>query len=126
MGHPTLPHSNDDRPSELKVPTGLGWSEFFHELGQGSQGPEGGSPEEKAESLQERTLYASENGDRWSLVRDTDNGRVFVRHRPNPASGGQASDTEVGAFLSRGGMGPEKQELLRLIGSAVRDPETGA
>jgi hypothetical protein len=33
---------------------------------------------------------------------------------------------EVGAFLVRGGMGPEKQELLRLIGSAVETPEVNA
>ncbi len=69
--------------------------------------------------LQERLLYASENGDRRSLARDSDTGQVFVRHRPNLPSGGQVSDLELGAFLIRGGSGPEKQELLRLIGSLV-------
>jgi hypothetical protein len=69
--------------------------------------------------IQERALYASENGDRWSLARDPDTGHVFVRHRPNPSSGGQTNDIEVGEFLVRGGLGPEKQELLRLIGLLV-------
>lgn len=67
--------------------------------------------------IQQRLLYASENGDRWSLARDSDTGRVFVRHRPNLPSGGPVSDIELGEFLIRGGLGLEKQELLRLIGS---------
>jgi hypothetical protein len=125
MGHPTRPENKADRPSRSKAPTGLGWSEFFHELGVGTQG-EGGSPETAPAHLQERTLYASENGDRWSLVRETDSGRVLVRHQPNLASGGRASEMEVGAFLVQGGMGPEKQELLRLIGSAVETLEVSA
>jgi len=70
-------------------------------------------------SIQERALYASENGDRWSLAGDPDTGHVFVRHRPNLSSGGRASDIDVGQFLVRGGSGPEKQELLRLIGLLV-------
>ena len=69
--------------------------------------------------IQERLLYASENGDRWSLARDSDTGQVFVRHRPNMPSGGPVSDIQLGEFLARGGLGPEKQELLRLIGSLV-------
>lgn len=70
-------------------------------------------------STQERQLYKSENGDRWSLVRDPDNGGVFVRHRPNLPSRGQVSDTSLGEFLIQGGLRPEKQELLRLIGGLV-------
>lgn len=73
--------------------------------------------------IKERTLYTSENGDRWSLGRDTETGNVFVRHRPNQSSGGQASDQEVGAFLIQVGMGPEKQELLRLIGELVDESD---
>ncbi len=69
--------------------------------------------------IRERALYASENGDRWSLARNPDTGRVFVRHKPNLPSGGQASDIELGEFLVQGGMGPEKQELLRLVGGLV-------
>ncbi len=73
--------------------------------------------------IQERLLYASENGDRWSLARDSDTSQVFVRHRPNLSSGGQVSDLELSEFLARGGSGPEKQELLRLIGDLVKiDP----
>jgi hypothetical protein len=48
-------------------------------------------------------------------------GRVFVRHEPNLASGGKISDIDIGAFLSRGGQGQEKQELLRLIGTLVEE-----
>lgn len=70
-------------------------------------------------STQERLLYASENGDRWSLCRDPDSGCVFVRHRANLPSGGLVSDTTLGEFLVQGGLGPEKQELLRLIGGLV-------
>ena len=57
--------------------------------------------------------------DRWLLVRDPDTGRVFVRHEPNLPSGGQVADIEIGAFLIAAGNGPEKQELLRLIGTLV-------
>jgi hypothetical protein len=47
---------------------------------------------------------------------------VFVRHEPNLPSGGQAVDIEMGAFLVAVGNGLEKQELLRLIATLVRDP----
>ena len=63
-----------------------------------------------------RDLYRSANGDRWLLVRD-DTGRVFVRHEANPASGGPVTDSEIAEFLAQAGLGPEKQELLRLISS---------
>ena len=76
--------------------------------------------------IQERTLYSSENGDRWSLARDSGTGRVFVRHRPNLSSGGQTSDVELGEFLTRGGLGPEKQELLSLIGGLVTGSQNEA
>ncbi|MCZ0964247.1 hypothetical protein [Paracoccus benzoatiresistens] len=68
---------------------------------------------------QERLLYASENGDRWSLCHDRDSGRIVVRHRANLSSGGLVSDIGLGEFLVQGGLGPEKQELLRLIGSLI-------
>lgn len=71
--------------------------------------------------IESRNLYHSSNGDRWCLVRDSGSGRVFVRHKPNLSSGGQAANIEVGDFLVRGGFGPEKQELLRLIGSLVEE-----
>lgn len=63
-----------------------------------------------------RDLYRSANGDRWQLIRD-DTGRVFVRHEGNRPSGGTVTDSEIGAFLSGGGLGPEKQALLRIIGT---------
>lgn len=66
-----------------------------------------------------RVLYESPNGDRWLLARDSRSGRVFVRHEANVPSGGQATDMEIGPFLSRGPHGPEHQELLRLIGTLV-------
>jgi hypothetical protein len=68
-----------------------------------------------------KELYRSSNGDRWCLARDRDAGRVFVRHEPNIASGGRASEIEIGAFLSAG-LGPEQQELMRLIGTLVNAP----
>ena len=71
--------------------------------------------------VQKRELYASANGDRWSLVRDPASGRVFVRHEPNASSGGRSSDIEVGSFLSRDAHGPEHRELLRLIGTLVEE-----
>jgi hypothetical protein len=66
-----------------------------------------------------REFYLSANGDRWLLARDPATGRVFIRHEPNLPSGGQVADIEIGAFLIAAGQGPEKQELLRLIGTLV-------
>jgi hypothetical protein len=43
-------------------------------------------------------------------------------HEANLPSGGQATNVELGAFLAEGGAGPEKQELLRLIGTLVEGP----
>ena len=70
-------------------------------------------------AIRTRQIYLSPNGDSWLLVRDLDTGRVFVRHEPNLPSGGQVADIEIGAFLIAAGNGPEKQELLRLIGTLV-------
>ena len=74
-------------------------------------------------SIQTRTLYQSANGDRWCLAHDRAVACVFVRHEPNLASGGKISDIDIGTFLSRGGQGPEKRELLRLIGTLVDERE---
>lgn len=73
-----------------------------------------------------RMLYRSSNGDRWSLARDTETGRVFVRHEANLPAGGRVSEIEIGAFLSSGGHGPEHQELLRLIGTLVAEEQAEA
>jgi hypothetical protein len=74
---------------------------------------------EQFAAVQTREIYRSPNGDRWLLARDPDIGRVFVRHEPNLRSGGQVADVELGAFLIAAGNGPEKQELLRLIGTLI-------
>ena len=74
-------------------------------------------------AFQSRELYRSAaNGDRWSLIRDSQSGRIFVEHEPNVSSGGQTSRVEVGAFLMHGGHGPEHQALLHLIGTLVEEP----
>jgi hypothetical protein len=71
----------------------------------------------------ERELYRSANGDRWSLIRD--DGKVQVLHEPNAASGGRPSRLEVGDFLVRDAHGPQRAELLRLIGTLVGDVDRG-
>ena len=60
-------------------------------------------------SIRSRELYRSANGDRWSLVRVAESGRVIVRHEPNPSSGGRPSDVEVGDFLVRAGSAPRSR-----------------
>ncbi len=66
-----------------------------------------------------RKFYESSSGDRWYLIRDP-SGTVFIRHEANVASGGHVEHEEIAAFLSRG-VGPEQQELLRLIGTLVEE-----
>jgi hypothetical protein len=73
---------------------------------------------EEPMTTQRRELYSSSNGDSWYLCRET-NGHVLVCHEPNAASGGKASQVDVGTFLTKGGQGPEHQALLKLIGSLV-------
>ena len=53
------------------------------------------------------------------LPYDSQSGRVSVKHEANIPSGGHAEDIDLGRFLAQGGLGPEKQELLRLIGTLV-------
>lgn len=75
------------------------------------------------ERVEKRELYSSPNGDRWFLGREPATGRVFVRHEANLPSGGQVTDVDIGAFLSRGAHNPEHQALLRLIGTLIEgDP----
>lgn len=71
--------------------------------------------------LETREVYRSSNGDRWHLARDPVSGRVFIRHEPSVASGGRVSHIDMGAFLAAGSHGPEHQELLRLIGTLIRE-----
>jgi hypothetical protein len=64
-----------------------------------------------------RELYSSSNGDRWFLVRDSESGIPYVVHEPNPASGGNMVHIEIAAFLAQHSNAPEKEALLRLIGT---------
>jgi hypothetical protein len=66
-------------------------------------------------ALSNQDIYTSANGDRWRLVNDTAEKRVFVRHEANAASGGNVTDTEVDDFLSVGGSGPEYAALRRIL-----------
>jgi hypothetical protein len=60
-------------------------------------------------------IYRSSNGDCWKLIRDTSSGRAVIRHEPNSASGGNATDTDVEDFLKIDGSGPEFAALRRLL-----------
>jgi len=73
--------------------------------------------------VEERELYSSSNGDRWCLAREPRSGRVFIRHEPNAASGGDTALIEIGEFLSQQ-HGPEHSELLRLIGTLIDQGST--
>jgi hypothetical protein len=77
--------------------------------------------QEQAMSTSTETFYSSSNGDRWQLVNDEETGQMFVRHEPNLASAGRASDVAVTEFLSRSGSSPQAialQELLDKRGEA--------
>ena len=68
-------------------------------------------------SFETTVLYRSANGDRWSLMHDSEQGRRFVRHEANPSSGGHVSDIDVAEFLGSDGHGPEHAALRRLLDS---------
>ncbi len=70
-------------------------------------------------STQSREVYASTNGDRWTLVRDLVTGDVRVQHRANLASGGHETSYTIGEFLSSQLHTPERQRLIEMIGSLV-------
>jgi hypothetical protein len=70
-------------------------------------------------------IYASSNGDKWLLARD-EAGKAFVRHIPNPESNGNPSDIEIASFLSRDTGSPQRDGLLRLIGSLVQGVDGAA
>lgn len=71
-----------------------------------------------------RVLYVSSNGDRWLLLRDPSDGRSFVRHEANLASGGHSTDIALAAFLAADRGGPEHRALWALIGELVDDGAT--
>lgn len=63
-----------------------------------------------------RRLHTSPNGEAWYLVNDmTGPSVVYVPDGPN---GGLAARDTIAAFLAAGD-GPERRELLRLIGTLV-------
>jgi hypothetical protein len=66
-----------------------------------------------AQSAEE--FFRSANGDRWTLIRDTNSGRTLVRHEANPSSGGHVTDVDVEAFLNISGSGPEFAALRHLL-----------
>lgn len=67
-----------------------------------------------------RTLYMSENGDRWLLVKDASTGQPFVRHQANEPSGGAVTDITLPIFLISG-HGPQHQALWGMIDALVDD-----
>ncbi|MGE8131601.1 hypothetical protein ACQKQD_32040 [Methylobacterium sp. NPDC080182] len=69
-------------------------------------------------------IYVSSNGDRWLLLRDPSDGRSFVRHEANVASGSHVTDIALTAFLAADRGGPEHQALWALIGELVDDGAT--
>ena len=75
--------------------------------------------------IQLREIYASANGDRWYLALEPRSGRVFIRHEPNAASGGETSLIEVAEFLAQGDHGLQHAELLHLIGTLVDQGSAG-
>ncbi|HVJ54938.1 MAG TPA: hypothetical protein VM689_20935 [Aliidongia sp.] len=78
------------------------------------------SEADTAMPIRSRELYQSSNGDRWSLVWDDDASQVSVLHEP--ISGGRSSHLDIGEFLARSGHSPERQALLRLIGTLAETP----
>jgi hypothetical protein len=77
-------------------------------------------------TVERRELYSSPNGDRWFLVRDPKTGRVFIRHEANVPSGGQVTDIPIGLFLSGERETPERQALVRLIGTLIESKPDSA
>ena len=73
-----------------------------------------------------KLIYASSNGDQWFLARDVESGQVLVRHVPNPASGGDPTHMEMDAFLSKDRSAPQRQELMRMIGSLIPEETSHA
>lgn len=68
-----------------------------------------------------RVIHVSTNGDRWILLRDPSDGRSFVRHEANPASGGHVTAMGLSAFLAADRGGPEHSALWLLIATLTDD-----
>jgi len=69
------------------------------------------------DGVTEQAFYRSSNGDQWYLVQKPGADRMYVRHQPNRASGGQSSLMGLAKFLSEG-HGPQHEALLRLLGDS--------
>jgi hypothetical protein len=63
---------------------------------------------------EELLVYASGNGDTWSLCENPSTGLPAVKHSSNLQSGGHVSYLEVETFLSSGS-GPEQQALRQFL-----------
>ena len=126
MDHPALHPTDDHATFEPAAPTGVDWDEFFRELGQGTQSGKSVSREVTPPQIEMRVLCNDENGDGCSLVRHTDIQRVPARHMPFLPSGGPVRNADTSEFLIHSAVAPEKQELLRLFGSILQDPEGSA
>ena len=60
------------------------------------------------------------NEDAYSLGRDTETGRVFVRHDwAHPAAGGLKSEHEMSLYDFLGSVGSRQSALLAMIGTLV-------
>lgn len=75
-----------------------------------------------------REFYRSEtaagNEDYYSLGRDTETGRIFVRHCwEHPAAGGLKYDYEISVHDFLANVGSRQSALLAMIGTLV--PERG-
>ncbi len=68
-----------------------------------------------------RVLHVSSNGDHWFLVCDPTDGRSFIRHEANPASGGHVTDIGLSAFLAADRGGPEHGALWLLLATLTDD-----
>jgi hypothetical protein len=78
-----------------------------------------GTPVRRSFNMENRReVYRSSNGDVWFLVRNPD-GRFYVQHQPNQASGGKSSCLDVATFLATSPQGPQHQAIVSLIGSLV-------
>ena len=72
-------------------------------------------------SYVKRNFATSSNGDQWHLVCTTEARTPLVRHEPNAASGGSASEIDIASFLQRDPGAPQTTALLSLIEALILD-----
>ena len=73
-----------------------------------------------------REFYASSNGDRWFLGRRDGTQEAYVVHQANAPSGGTRTELDLDAFLGRAPRSPQRDSLLRLIGTLVDEDRANA